>query len=356
MSEINKNRNHSLDGMRTVAITLIVASHTGILGQGGFGNAMFFCLSGFLSSIPFRQDVESTYLSIKEIIKYYFNRIMRIIPTFWVVIAAVYFLTRTFFSGKINFIENMFFIDGYMHLWFLQQQMLMYLMVPFIFLFILLVKKIFKFKYNDILCAAILLLVAFLAHNFLTADIFYLHGRGGPQQFRIGQFLIGMAFGYLYKAYKLSGIDLGKKVIVKGICEALVISFMLFAVVSSEHILKRLDSSFMGYYIGWEAPMLCTLLSGILILSLSIYPQGVFARFMSLRPITYIGEISFIIYLVHMFLIRYLNFGNEITNFMGVYIVSICIACVIQKLVEKPSIIFAKTKSLKAVVDYYKLL
>lgn len=75
-------RNTSLDGLRALAITLIVASHCNFLNQGGLGNAIFFCLSGFLAVSPFSQDGEERFSSLPKIGQYYWNRIMRIIPAF----------------------------------------------------------------------------------------------------------------------------------------------------------------------------------------------------------------------------------------------------------------------------------
>ena len=51
MEEVKKNssRINSLDGLRFLAITLIIASHCNFLNQGGLGNDIFFALSGFFA-------------------------------------------------------------------------------------------------------------------------------------------------------------------------------------------------------------------------------------------------------------------------------------------------------------------
>ena len=60
-------RNGSLDGLRMWAITLIILSHCGLLAQGGFGNAMFFAISGFFMSSPFvLDDPEKRVISLKD--------------------------------------------------------------------------------------------------------------------------------------------------------------------------------------------------------------------------------------------------------------------------------------------------
>lgn len=351
MESTKMKRNNALDGIRAVAITLVVASHTGILAQGGFGNAMFFCLSGFLSAIPFKDDVEKDYLSVKHTMTYYLNRLIRILPVYYVVIGFVYGLSRGFFSDKIHFLKNMLFMDAYSHLWFLQQEMYMYFCMPFIFILLAVIKRIFKVKYNDLLCAVLLFVMAFLANKYLTMKILYLQG-----VFRIGQFMIGLAFGYLYKVYRKSSIDISKYKAVKILCELVVFGFLVFTVISSEQILSLYDPAYQEYYIGWNRPMLCTVLTGLAIFALLVHAKGICARILGCKPIAYIGQISFIVYLIHMFLIYYLKFGTSVRDFLGVYAVSICIAAMLHTIVEKPSIILAKTLSMKKVFQYYREL
>ena len=103
MMQMQEKRNSSLDGVRAIAITLVVASHTGILGQGGLGNAIFFCLSGFLAAIPFKQDVEKDFLSIKTILNYYLNRLIRILPVYYVVIGTVYGQQEDFLEIRLHY-------------------------------------------------------------------------------------------------------------------------------------------------------------------------------------------------------------------------------------------------------------
>ena len=356
MMQMQEKRNSSLDGVRAIAITLVVASHTGILGQGGLGNAIFFCLSGFLAAIPFKQDVEKDFLSIKTILNYYLNRLIRILPVYYVVIGTVYVATGRFFGNKITLLKNMLFIENFSHLWFLQQEMLMYFCLPFIFILIALIKKLVKFKYNDILCGTILVILTFLANEYLTADVFYLNGNGMYQKFRIGQFLIGTALGYLYKSYKMSTIDLSKNKAVNIICECMVFAFLLFTILSSEHIAKCYIDSYEGFYIGWQLPMFCTILAALFILALLLNPKGLLVQIIGSKPVSYIGRISFVIYLVHMFFVPFFKFGSDKRNFLSVYLVSLCIAVVLHVIVEKPSIILAKNKKIREVISYFQNL
>lgn len=83
----------SLDGIRAIAVTLVVVSHAGFdrLIPGGFGVTIFFFLSGYLITTLLRQEWEKTrWISLKG---FYLRRIYRIFPPLYVVLAIVTMLT-----------------------------------------------------------------------------------------------------------------------------------------------------------------------------------------------------------------------------------------------------------------------
>lgn len=348
------NRNSALDGIRAIGITLIVMSHTGLLSQGAIGNAIFFCLSGFFASNPFGNSSESKYLNFKHCYNYWTSRILRIFPVYYVVILAFYLLGSNFFSGTINFLKNCIFFESNSHLWFLQQELLMYFCVPIIFIIISFIKKILDFKYIDEICALIIVLASWLAYTKLSIEVFFLIGNGKPQKFRVEQFLVGFALGYFWKALNKKRIKLNK--LVKLVCDFVVIVFLVFSIVSSEQILSTIDCKFRGYYIGWEKPMLCSILSATMILCVLLNSESVISKLLGCKLVAYIGKISFGIYLVHVFFIPYLKLESEIKTFIFVYLISICVASMLYVLIEKPSILYAKTRKLKDIVDYYSAL
>ena len=62
---MNQSKNNAIQGLRFWAISLIIASHCGILMQGGVGNVIFFAMSGFFVCRPYSaDDYEYKYFKI----------------------------------------------------------------------------------------------------------------------------------------------------------------------------------------------------------------------------------------------------------------------------------------------------
>lgn len=95
-------------------------------------------------------------------------------------------------------------------------------------------------------------------------------------------------------------------------------------------------------------------LSVAMVLSVLINTKGIIVKLLGFKPIAYIGKISFSIYLIHMFLIPYFYSDSIISTFILVYFFSICPDSVMYVFIEKPSMIYSKTKSIKSVIEYYR--
>jgi peptidoglycan/LPS O-acetylase OafA/YrhL len=85
----------SLDGIRTVAFLTVFLAHTADLGErlipGGLGVTIFFFLSGYLITTLLRREAERTdSINFKA---FYTRRILRIFPPFYAVFAIVLVLT-----------------------------------------------------------------------------------------------------------------------------------------------------------------------------------------------------------------------------------------------------------------------
>lgn len=76
----------SLDGMRTIAFSIVFLSHVGLgnIVPGGFGVTIFFFLSGYLITTLLRREYEQhQFINLKH---FYVRRILRIWPGFYLVL------------------------------------------------------------------------------------------------------------------------------------------------------------------------------------------------------------------------------------------------------------------------------
>src|SRR5690242_8359691 len=99
MAEANHARIPSLDGLRAIAILLVIAWHASsassgfVLGQlwridaGNLGVRVFFVLSGFLITTLILVEQERT--GSIALGRFYFRRTLRIMPAFFVFLGAM---------------------------------------------------------------------------------------------------------------------------------------------------------------------------------------------------------------------------------------------------------------------------
>ena len=142
----------SLNGLRALSAGIVIAVHChvknfSIPAPGGqFGVNMFFVLSGFLITLLLLEEERvSTTISLK---KFYFRRILRIFPVYYVLLITYYILQ---ISGVLQFTTNtwlsaIFYVKDVPvpnsnswetdHLWSLSIEEHFYLMWPLIFKFL----------------------------------------------------------------------------------------------------------------------------------------------------------------------------------------------------------------------------
>lgn len=146
---MSQRRIPPLDGVRALAILLVIMRHTldrslrgveginpflqVVMGFGWFGVLLFFTLSGFLIGGMIYEEVREDRFSART---FYMRRVLRILP------AAFFFLTVVYWS-KLSFdkitLYNYLFITNYTwvsfadHYWSLNVEEHFYLIFPFLF-------------------------------------------------------------------------------------------------------------------------------------------------------------------------------------------------------------------------------
>ena len=357
------SRKTCLDGLRAFAIILIVASHCGFLGQGGVGNCFFFALSGFLIMRPFSDVYKFEFDSLNKTVKYYRNRIIRIIPVFWLTLflATMFrqFYNLSDFDSYYNLFLNMFFIKSMGHLWFLQQEMLFYLIYPILGIAIFFLNRILSHAkmtpFQKNLFLAIILIAVSLIYKRYWMDIIHLYGNGKQQPFRLEQFLMGMGAAAVYKALKLTKPKFPGELF-RWAGKVYVFLFLIGCILSSHEILRLYNPDWDTLNVGWHYTLYITTGVCLIILILLFFPNEAAAKFLGCRCLAYIGKLSYIIYLIHWYFLDCFRQDNHVTFFLAVLSVSICCAAMLHVLVEIPCLIFSRDYKINSLANYYKHL
>lgn len=103
----------TLDGLRAVAVLLVILLHAGLPAPGGLGVLMFFVLSGFLITwLLLREDAAYGRVSIRG---FYFRRVLRIFPAFYVYAAIIIAIALAFAKRIVwpQTIASLFYVNNY---------------------------------------------------------------------------------------------------------------------------------------------------------------------------------------------------------------------------------------------------
>jgi peptidoglycan/LPS O-acetylase OafA/YrhL len=110
-----------LDGIRAIAVGLVMASHAGLYGKvpGGFGVTMFFFLSGYLITSLMRVEVIKT--GRVDFRAFYLRRVLRIMPPLYITLVILTLLAPLGVFGKaVNWAAvpwDYLFLSNYSPLW-----------------------------------------------------------------------------------------------------------------------------------------------------------------------------------------------------------------------------------------------
>lgn len=340
----------SLTSLRFVAAALVVIFHSKH-NFGGFSFAdhfsltqavsMFYVLSGFILA-----HTHKTITSKRDLGMYYVSRFARIWPLhIATAFAAIYIINH--YSGNIpltdvflNFTlvqswvpnpETYFSLNGVS--WSLSNEIFFYAIFP---LLILNIERTWKIK-----LIATATLTAFMLFAFKDSErpLMLWSAYISPLT-RLSEFMLGIAAYQIYlKTYKDSQI---RKAAFSGfelIAVLLVASVMW---VGDLNFFSSLPIAINKTVSIWFANCGGALAFALLIVVLA-QQRGVISKAMQMRPLVYLGEISFSLYMVHQIVIRVMEMYPSITAGFGLpatltiyYISAIVISAIAHNLIEKP--------------------
>ena len=350
----NTKRNTALDGLRGLAILIVVLSHTHVLENGGLGNAVFFALSGFFAAMPFADFAggrapERKVLSLKGIRDYYIGKFFRIYPAYFTVIVAMKVLFRDrYFSGDL--LSVLTFRTTFDHLWFLQQDVIFCLILPLILipLFLLDILPVRNYK-GELLCAVLLIAAAFVFKYHPPKTVFFIT----TGHFRLNQILAGMAGGYIYRFLKHNGKEVirDKRVLVLSQLFTAACALMIF--LSSHEILRLIVPAWDEILVGWKFPLFTSFLASACALLILMNGNCAVNRILGNKLFVFLGSVSYSIYLIHKFLIDIVAPGWGLRAFAIIMILSTGTAYLLDLFITRPFIRLGKTRSIREFAAYY---
>ncbi len=331
-----------LQGLRAIGCFLIISSHSGFIGNGGMGNVIFFVMAGFLFVKPFSSK-DYAFNSWRELLVYYLKKFVTLYLPFATVVVLSRILLWNYSSIAPTwerFWWNISLYNCFMHLWFFQQIIIIYAIVPILIFLHMLLRKITKWKYLDLLYGLFLIGLAALSYYFLKEKVFHLYMNNLPTKFKPEVFLVGMAFGYFYTLISHRKIVLSNKAqhIVSIIPFILLVMCFAINYIVRALIIKNPPT------IGWNYMLLTSIVIGVLVFTLSMVPNSWLGKILSIKPLVLIGDVSFVMYLIHARFLNHFPTNEKWLKALLVYFVCFALAVMLQKCVFNPINDFANNK------------
>lgn len=304
-ADVNKKSSSSghaighLDGVRGLAVLIVLASHTasfGMYAQGSLGVMLFYVLSGYVLSIPFVANPHRI-LSVKAIIAFFWRRALRIVPIYWVTILLV---AAIFNMGPEWIFWNASFIKGWNHFWSVAQETRFYLLFPFVIVLLAAVPTPFRLP---ILLA--LGYTSFRSMNMHLVDM--MDGR------RVG-FYFFMFLAGVVSCFAVHALATKQWVSSRAMQVALaLISALIFIgfFFSSTYWVKEFWSSTIGLpetlvLNGWARPGTWAIIFCIFLGAITLNKTCAVSRLLNSYFFRHIGLLSYGIYLLHMIFLQLL--------------------------------------------------
>jgi peptidoglycan/LPS O-acetylase OafA/YrhL len=330
-----------VDGLRAVAVSLVVLYHVGSHFYGGFiGVDVFFVISGYLISSVILSDISAGRFSISG---FYERRIRRILPALLVMmiltsvlvwhyfipqeieafgrsqLAALFSVSNFLFWAQSGYFDSPSLVKPLLHTWSLAVEEQFYIVFPLLILF---VRRFFPGRMRSIICG--LALVSFLASAITvyrdpTAAFFF-------APLRAWELLTGTIISQKYLP-SIKGTALRNLASATG----------LLLILASSHYLND------GVPFPGVAALGPCLGAGLIIAAGETGPSIV-GKILSLRPIVFLGLISYSLYLWHWPLLVFqrtssLFFHNaDMTPVQEVTfcLITVAVAALSWKFVEQP--------------------
>ena len=300
-----RSRIPGLDGLRAIAITVIVLYHMfpETMRGGYLGVSLFFVLSGYLLSVTCMQSFELRTYSVG---RFYLKRIRRIYPALLVVVGATLILLWRFYPASLRGLrhEVLSILLGYnnwrqiamnqsyftriansspfTHLWSTAIELQYYLVWPLLFFVCARLEKSRRGV------GALVLFVLAMA-SITEMGVLYLPG-GDPSRVyfgtdtRVHALLLGSALGLLRLDRAEDSVPESTGWLLFGLCIPVIM--VLFVMVNGEEPAA------------YEGLIAASALAFTLLIGLVADPKLPFGRWLEFGPVKWLGQISYELYLI----------------------------------------------------------
>lgn len=328
----------NLDGVRALAVLLVVLSHYGFgdIIPGGLGVTMFFFLSGFLITTLLLVELRKTAkISLGN---FFIRRALRLMPPLVVVLVLSYlgvalglikgeisissFLYQLFYLANYNLVFSLSDAgpDGLGILWSLSVEEHFYLIFPLAFMLLINKGENFFSIVVFVMLISVLLWRYYLIYNLpeYQARIYY------STDTRFDSILYGVLFALRFNPifnsqHASRGSSVNKEVV---FC---LIVFLVFIFVS---LLYRNEAFRMSLRFSMQGVSLM-----FLFYVLVKYPDCVFFKFLESWPLKKIGIYSYSIYLFHLVIYSFLN--EYLEEGFALLFISFFVTVIISYLIDK---------------------
>ena len=287
-----------IDGLRAVAVLLVLLYHFEIYFSGGFiGVDVFFVISGYLIATKIRDCINAGEFSF---FSFWTRRINRLLPSALLVACVTVFIsyfiflpedfkstaassgTQTVFASNIYFFKTIDYFTSsksafpLLHYWSLSVEEQFYLIVPFLLVLIAKWKAVFAHTVVVLAVVGSLALCVYGSYRYASPNYYLL-------PFRAWEMGLGLMIPMLsLDRYRLTW---------KWLADT--ISVLALVMIVASGILMSRDFRFPS-----EWALLPTL-GAMVYIWVGIYHQSWVAKLLSLKPVVFIGLISYPLYLWH---------------------------------------------------------
>ena len=365
-------RNSALDSLRGLSTILIVVYHISFVSgytvahansSGAYidrlniGVAIFFVLSGFLIFRPFAHSLIHGS-PLPKTRNYYLKRAARILPGYWLALFVLAGLDALTIVNTSGFIRNVFIVHsftehnvftGIRQAWTLAIEMSFYVVVPaFAYVFVRQTKR----RNGPVVVSTLLKALSFLflgAYAFRLfihqIDFWFLDTAHIWLPSHMDTLALGMGLAVLVEAPASAKTLLKVKNFIANHTGSFVVC-SVFVWLISANINMAIGLNRTEFHIDLLGHFLYGIASVLLVAPFCVDSQALLVKAMSLRLFTWLGTISYGIYLWHMaflggnFAEKYMpyteNDGQVLLRFLVVLPASIAIASLSYYVLERP--------------------